>query len=45
MSYTILVGERILVEAKGNGATMAELKEAVRSVDLARLQSLLETRP
>jgi hypothetical protein len=44
-TYSVLVGNRILVEAKGHGATMAELKDAVRSVDLARLQSLLENRP
>ncbi len=42
-SYTVLVGQRVLVEAKGNRASMAELKAAVKAVDPARLESLVTT--
>ena len=37
-SYSVLVGNRVLVAAKGQRATMAELKAAVHAVDTARLE-------
>jgi Yip1 domain len=40
-SYTVLVGERILVEAKGDRASMTELKESVNAVGTAPLEALL----
>lgn len=40
-SYTVLVGERILVEAKGDHAHMTELKEAVNAVGTAQLEALV----
>jgi hypothetical protein len=42
-SYSVLVGNRVLVAAKGQRATMAELKAAVNAVDPARLESLIQT--
>ena len=42
-SYTVLVGERILVEAKGDHASMTELKAAVNAVGTAPLEALVTT--
>jgi hypothetical protein len=41
-SYSVLVGNRVLVAAKGQRATMAELKAAVNAVDPARLESVIQ---
>ncbi|MBL8553333.1 MAG: YIP1 family protein [Phenylobacterium sp.] len=38
--YGVLVGERFMVEAKGDGASMPDLKDAVNAVDLSRLEAL-----
>jgi hypothetical protein len=38
--YGVLVGERFMVEAKGDGASMDELKAAVKAADLPRLEAL-----
>lgn len=38
--YSVLVGERFMVEARGDGVTMDELKAAVASVGFARLETL-----
>lgn len=37
--YSVLVGERFMVEASGNGVTMDELKSAVDAVGLSRLEA------
>jgi hypothetical protein len=41
--YTLIVGDRFMVQAKGQGPDMAALKQAVDAVDLARLQQLKDT--
>ena len=41
--YTVIVGNRFMVQAKGQGPDMAALKKAVDAVDLARLQQLKDT--
>ena len=38
--YSILVGERFMIQARGDGVTMEELKAAVGSVDARRLEGL-----
>ncbi len=38
--YSVLVGERFMVEARGEGVTMDELKAAVNAVGVGRLESL-----
>jgi len=38
--YSVLVGERFMVQASGDGVTMDELKAAVGSVDAGRLEGL-----
>lgn len=38
--YSVLVGERFMVEARGEGVTMDELKAAVNAVGVSRLESL-----
>lgn len=38
--YSILVGERFMIHARGDGVTMDELKAAVASVDAGRLEGL-----
>lgn len=38
--YSVLVGDRFMVEAKGDGVTMDELKAAVGSIDAGRLEGL-----
>lgn len=38
--YGVLVGERIMVQASGDGVTMDELKAAVKAVDVGRLERL-----
>jgi len=38
--YSVLVGERFMVQAKGDGVTMDELKAAVGAVDAGRLEGL-----
>ncbi|MBU1378111.1 MAG: YIP1 family protein [Alphaproteobacteria bacterium] len=38
--YSVLVGERFMVQASGNGVTMEELKAAVGAVDQRRLEGL-----
>jgi hypothetical protein len=38
--YSVLVGERFMVHASGNGVSMDELKAAVGSVDQGRLEGL-----
>jgi hypothetical protein len=40
-SYSVLVGNRVLVAAKGQRATMAELKAAVDAVDTARIETVV----
>ena len=37
--YSVLVGERFMVEASGNGVTMDELKAAVEAVGISRLEA------
>jgi hypothetical protein len=37
--YSVLVGERFMVQARGNGVSMDELKGAVDSVGLSRLEA------
>lgn len=37
--YSVLVGERFMVEASGNGVTMDELKAAVDAVGISRLEA------
>lgn len=37
--YSVLVGERFMVEASGNGVTMEELKAAVEAVGISRLEA------
>lgn len=39
-SYTVLVADRFTVEARGNAASIDELKQAVASVNPGRLESL-----
>ena len=41
--YTLIVGDRFMVQAKGQGPDMAALNQAVDAVDLARLQQLKDT--
>lgn len=38
--YSVLVGERFMVQAEGEGVTMEDLKAAVGSVDARRLEGL-----
>jgi hypothetical protein len=38
--FGVVLGERFIVTAKGRGVTLAELKTAVSSLDLARLESM-----
>lgn len=38
--YGVLVGERFMVQARGDGVTMDELKAAVGAVDVGRLERL-----
>lgn len=38
--YTVIVGNRFMVEANGTGVDMATMKKAVEQVDLARLESM-----
>ncbi|WP_165843873.1 Yip1 family protein [Phenylobacterium kunshanense] len=38
--YSVLVGQRFMVEARGDGVTIAELKAAVDAVGVARLEAL-----
>ncbi len=38
--YSVLIGERFMVEAKGDGVTMDDLKAAVGAVDAGRLEGL-----
>lgn len=38
--YGVLVGERIMVQANGDGVSMDELKAAVKAVDAGRLERL-----
>ncbi|MBX3482275.1 Yip1 family protein [Phenylobacterium sp.] len=42
--YGVLVGERFMVEAKGDGASMDELKDAVDAVGLPRLEAQAKAR-
>lgn len=37
--YSVLVGERFMVQARGNGVSMDELKAAVEAVGLSRLEA------
>ncbi|MGB2932119.1 MAG: Yip1 family protein [Methyloceanibacter sp.] len=39
-SFGVIVGDRVLLEAEGAGASMGELKSAVEAVDLARVEAL-----
>ena len=41
-SYAVLVGERYMVHAEGEGVSMDELKAAVQSVDFKRLEQLAQ---
>ena len=41
-AYTVLVGKRVLVEAKGDHAPIAELIAAVRAIDPVKLEALLD---
>jgi len=38
--YSIIVGDRIMVEAEGTGATIDELKSAVGALDLGGVEAL-----
>lgn len=38
--YTVVIGKRFMVEVQGNAGSLADLKGAAASVDLARLESL-----
>jgi hypothetical protein len=38
--FDMVLGDRFIVAAKGNGVSLAELKAAVSSLDLARLESM-----
>jgi hypothetical protein len=38
--YTVVVGKRFMVEVQGNAGSLADLKAAASSVDLAKLESL-----
>jgi Yip1 domain len=38
--YTVVIGKRYLVEVQGNAASLADLKAAASTVDLARLESM-----
>ncbi len=38
--YSVLVGQRFMVEAEGRGVEMAQLKSAAQSVGFARLESM-----
>jgi hypothetical protein len=38
--YGVLVGQRFMVHAEGDGVTMDELKAAVGAVDAGRLEGL-----
>lgn len=42
--YSVLVGERFMVEASGNGVTMDELKAAVEAVGISRLEAAAKTK-
>ncbi|MGB6428235.1 MAG: hypothetical protein WBF11_09025, partial [Methyloceanibacter sp.] len=39
-SLGVIVGDRVLLEPEGAGASMGELKSAVEAVDLARVEAL-----
>jgi len=41
--YSVLVGERFMVQARGNGVTMDDLKAAVEAVGLSRLEAAAKT--
>jgi hypothetical protein len=41
--FSVLVGNRFVVEANGSGVAIDDLKAAVQSVDLNRLQSMVHT--
>ena len=38
--YTMIVGNRYMVEVRGSGVDMATLKKAMESIDLAKLESM-----
>ena len=38
--YTVVLGGRFIVEVQGSAGSVADLKAAASSVDLARLESL-----
>jgi hypothetical protein len=38
--YSVLVGQRFMVQAEGDGVTIDELKAAVGAVDFSRLEGL-----
>ena len=38
--YTVIVGNRFMVEVEGTGVDMATMKNAVDRVDLAKLESM-----
>jgi hypothetical protein len=38
--YTVVLGSRFIVDVEGNAGSLADLKAAATSVDLARLESL-----
>ena len=38
--YTMIVGQRYMVEVRGSGVDMATLKKAMESIDLAKLESM-----
>ncbi len=38
--FSVIVGDRVMVEAEGSGATVDELKAAVGAVDLGRVEAL-----
>jgi hypothetical protein len=39
-AYSVMVGERFMVQAEGDGVTMDELKSAVAAIDAGRLEKL-----
>ncbi len=39
-TFSVLVAERVMVKAEGTGASIDELKSAVRTVDVGRIEAL-----
>jgi hypothetical protein len=39
-TFGVMVSDRVMVEAEGNGASMAALKSAVGAIDLGSVETL-----